>query len=788
MIYSLVMYILIVLVLGFLSAASQALGSDSCGPTREALATVFPSGPLPAAADDLALVYRAAKGLGIPAAAGRREDSPQRRWRNESTALGQSIPEGVYYGDCKFDYALEVLAERKRRLGPDHPYLEIWLRNQHAVFESCRLWGGDEEAEIEPASGYGAEVDALAKADRAYQEASRSYYLGEEGVRPAFAAIAADRKSPHRPAAAYMVALLRLMEALESSDRVAKVKPVMAAVDRILADRSLAPVHRIARQLYDIMAWWLRKPDLLEEQLAEIAHVLTLPADAIDGEAGLAKSFAAAREDLTWFLPLLGGGGPHAAVLEKSAVEVPFLQWLRLRRQAQARETVSDWLAPRGDGQDEALIAESLSRFDGGEGLPWATAALAFMGPSHPRTASLLALAEEQHRKAVTCRLTLPEAADHPLLLLHAVRLLALGGDPESAVTWIEEEAERAPPLLSEWAARRLLQWSIARGRLDLARRLAVLPVLRHETALRQLVARDLGEFLAAENPNVLSPGAIAVLNRLPVARLAEAAASPSLPVRHRAAIARMAWTRAFVLRGVDAAIKLSPLIAQTDQRLAYRLSKIKEGWTLRHRENRALLFLLRTPRMGLRLAGGLWSPYGQARELRAEAIDHFNPSDNNWWCPVEPDREARLIVRNLYDRPVGIPQGDLSLTDIRERTLAEHPVLRLVDESELAALALVPGGPQFLSERTVAWAKSSNLLSRLLGQDKGLAEALALAVQSTRHGCQRAGGHGTYSRAAFQELHKRFPGSSFAEETPYWFDCTHFRLGCAGPYSLPLP
>ena len=53
------------------------------------------------------------------------------------------------------------------------------------------------------------------------------------------------------------------------------------------------------------------------------------------------------------------------------------------------------------------------------------------------------------------------------------------------------------------------------------------------------------------------------------------------------------------------------------------------------------------------------------------------------------------------------------------------------------------------------------------------------MAVRSTRYGCQMNGGHGAYSKAAWDLLHRKFPDSPAARRTRWWFDCRHFTYGC---------
>ena len=50
------------------------------------------------------------------------------------------------------------------------------------------------------------------------------------------------------------------------------------------------------------------------------------------------------------------------------------------------------------------------------------------------------------------------------------------------------------------------------------------------------------------------------------------------------------------------------------------------------------------------------------------------------------------------------------------------------------------------------------------------VAETLALAVQATRHACQKGVRSPELSKAAFTALHRLFPKSEWAARTPYWF------------------
>jgi len=69
---------------------------------------------------------------------------------------------------------------------------------------------------------------------------------------------------------------------------------------------------------------------------------------------------------------------------------------------------------------------------------------------------------------------------------------------------------------------------------------------------------------------------------------------------------------------------------------------------------------------------------------------------------------------------------------------------------------------PDYLSKEAIAWAERRP-------SDPRAPEALALAVRSTRWGCTDKE-TGQYSKAAFDLLHGRYPKSTWAQKTNYWF------------------
>ena len=178
--------------------------------------------------------------------------------------------------------------------------------------------------------------------------------------------------------------------------------------------------------------------------------------------------------------------------------------------------------------------------------------------------------------------------------------------------------------------------------------------------------------------------------------------------------------------------------------------------------------------------------------------IDSYNPNDGNWWCPADIDRIKMDMAEEFYVGPLTgrffpsvqrlyidplLPAAPFHPTDrqypdykkamvaLADRLIAWHPLLKDADFAQLGELAEIPNGPKLLSEQALTWARGSNWLTHTLHFDKYLPETLHLAVRSTRYGCRRQGGHGSYSRAAFEALHRLYPHSMWTTQTPYWFD-----------------
>jgi hypothetical protein len=274
------------------------------------------------------------------------------------------------------------------------------------------------------------------------------------------------------------------------------------------------------------------------------------------------------------------------------------------------------------------------------------------------------------------------------------------------------------------------------------------------------------------------------ILNFLPAENLREMAKDEALfTPEERALLARTAWTRLYA-RGrtpdksfTQELYALNPQIKAVSDKVAADYPKAKDA-------NQRLLTILRTPRMGILVnAPGIWEPITMTGGSDVTGLDSFDHNDKNWWCPFEPDRQLASL-RSDFDDLTGVQRATWSaktlepvmeadamaaLAKKREGVLKAHPLVKSINWSELRALALMASAPKMLTTAATKWGKAARK------EDGAAAEALALAIKTTRYGCNWHGGHGKYSKAAYDVLHARFGTTPWATQTPYWFDCVNF-------------
>ena len=246
----------------------------------------------------------------------------------------------------------------------------------------------------------------------------------------------------------------------------------------------------------------------------------------------------------------------------------------------------------------------------------------------------------------------------------------------------------------------------------------------------------------------------------------------------------RTAWTRLYARGGApeksftEELYALNPQVKAVADKVAADYPKIKDA-------NQRLLTILRTPRMGILVnAPGIWEPITMTGGGEVTALDSFDHNDKNWWCPFEPDRQLGGL-RDDFDSmsPArSVPHGRRSSSSRSSRPMpwrrsprSARACSRPIRWSRASAgkksrrSARCRARPSFWRPRRPDGAR------RRARTMTAAAEALALAIKTTRYGCNWHGGHGAYSKAAYEVLHQKFGTTTWATQTPYWFDCVNF-------------
>jgi hypothetical protein len=317
----------------------------------------------------------------------------------------------------------------------------------------------------------------------------------------------------------------------------------------------------------------------------------------------------------------------------------------------------------------------------------------------------------------------------------------------------LQVEAHRSAEAAREWADRALESHQ---------------PVDAHNSFLerRQALARDWNEFLryAPREPvaaqvdqfdaplSELSDGESGIgagpqfaadseesFNQaVPLERWVDAARNPLLPRNLQLEVAQAGWVRAVVLGRQAEARALARRLAEMDPPVAPALREYLGETDPAAAKFSAIFLMLRDPGFDLEVREG-WP-----RATKIGEIDEFR--DNWWsWDAANPDA-PKPVVRKQESPRTFLPPGELAQ-----------------GEKEAKDLRAAAGfAPDYLCQQTIDWVRQHP-------QDPRVPEALHLAVRATRFG-HTGDGTKALSKAAFQLLHAKYPKSTWAAQTPYWY------------------
>jgi hypothetical protein len=752
--------------------------------------------------------WRKLTGLGDPKLEGGSYDYESYNKVDEWRKLVGSISPGNETLDnpgynCRIGYPLEVLQTRIAAFGKTSDYVTLWLKGQAQVLRACAGEAGATLAEDAAPGSLKPDQITLLKQDLNYQQASILFYSNPQGAIPEFKAIAASA-SPHKAAAHYNVANI-----------MANAKNVVGAraeAKAILADASLASVHDITRELLgyisnieDTPQGWSALIDGTVETLSQPLPAVTAndksKSDYIRALYDIGYAGVTNKKDDWWVTNTLPADATLSKALADSARNHPMVLWMMAGQSINNPYTQAPW----------ALV--------GDKWLAWSTSyverAMALQPtplPALPKRVleSLKAKTDDASRAALwsqaldaaskagaTCG-DAPDTAAVTLLTLQAVRVSALANRYDEIYTNIPKLKLDGSKSLRETILPKLMQHILAKGNVEEGRRLR--DTLLGDAFMQGFNTSELNyqrdtyaQFMAwvAEDEaqwtkavalmgEKLSPR---IFNFLPASKLRELGDNSMFSAEQRGLLKRAAWVRNFATGAKNSDKTTADMFAANPELLAARDAVTKEFPSLRS-DRVLLLTILRNPRFGILLNSPDYIEPIETKRDVFSALDDYDANDKNWWCPLEPDRQLgalRVEFDNAsdmdgvkdYDGKALAPlleDGAIAKVDAaRETELKQHPMVKAVNWREFARLAKAPSAPQLLARSAITWAKASK------GND-GAPEALALAVRATRYGCRWHGSVKAYSKPAQELLKAKFATSTWAAQTPYWFDCVDLQ------------
>jgi hypothetical protein len=611
-----------------------------------------------------------------------------------------------------FDAATATLNDRITRFGVDSPVARDWATTQDIVFSNC---GGGEHIPEAAAN----DQDPVIRAAHTYQISAANFYATHfEEAAKQFDAIAKDASSPWRLIAPYLAARAMLRKGSLADKPEQQQAPLTEAEQRlnsILKDKNLAKSHHAAARLLNLTRLRLRP----NEKLHELADVIV--------HKERAEDFKQAVWDYTVLIDHLVGDDDEVKADSVSA-EV-------------RSDDLTDWILTFQDSSD-AAASRAFDQWHRKQTAPWLIAALKKATSNSAGVNELIQAASH----------VLSSSSAFPSVTFHRVRLLM--------------ETSRAPEariLLDRVLSAHATEFPRATVNLLLSQRMMlsenIVDFVR--TAQREPAGlsdnfdgREIptDEKEAASDTNgaklFFDADAATVFNKLmPVAIAFEAAQNKNLAANLRRDVAQATFMRAAMLDQAVTANKAATLLATLTPELRELLADYQRAATSDARKFAAAFLALKYP--GLR-------PFVSIGIGRTTVLGDVDEYRDNWWC-AEPPTTSKI---DYYEG-----DEDEQKEASARRTMRAPEFLkssRADAAREAAALQALGTGPNYLAQIVISWANKNPT-------DKRAPEALHLAVKSTRFGCTDKD-TGRWSKAAFDLLHRKYPNTSWAKETKYWF------------------
>ncbi len=618
------------------------------------------------------------------------------------------------YLNCQqdaFENAEATLNERIKTFGADSPGIKSWVGAQDLVFANCS------EGQHIPASASAGAPDLapLIRTDRAYQIAAANFYATNfDQASRQFDSIAQDKSSPWRDRAGYLAARSLLRKgslADKEEDRRPALAEAESRLNAILKDNSLNASHHASARLLNLVRLRLHP----EEKLHELAHSL------------VKKDASADFKQDVW---------DYTVLLDKYLEEGDDTAKPK-RPDGLTSDELTDWVVTFQDSSPAAAV-HSTEQWEKTRTLPWLVAAISKSSGKQTQADALLSAAAVVDRTSPA----------FPSVALHSVRLLIESDRNNEARAMLGKILGGDRSQLSPSALNLLLsqRTSLAQNLEEFLQTAPRVPAgMSDDSDGREIPEEESATKDKTKGAELFFDldGTNAFNKAMPVALIKDAARSAALAPNLRRDVAQAAFARAALLDDYKTASQAALLVQEMYPQLKEFLAAYQKADTPDARRFAAAFLSLKFP--GLR-------PYvtaGLGRTTSLEEVDNYR---DNWWCTEPP-------------KPENVPMGEDEEDKSRARPIPPPEFLKgskALAATQFGALQALGAAPNYLCRIAIAWTEKNPA-------DPRAPEALHLAVRSTRFGCTDAE-TGRWSKAAYDLLHRRYPNTTWAKNTKYWF------------------
>jgi hypothetical protein len=399
-------------------------------------------------------------------------------------------------------------------------------------------------------------------------------------------------------------------------------------------------------------------------------------------------------------------------------------------------DDLTDWIVTFEGDLDNAA-AHSIERWEKTKTLPWLVAAIAHARAPQTNADALLSAAN---------------GVDHnspafPTLAYHSIRLLMESNRGAEARTIVDKILASDRQKMPQSAINLLLaqRTTLAQNLDQFLQSAQRKPAgLSDDSDGREIPDDEKETKDATKDAEVFFDldGANAFNKAMPTTLLRDAALSKTLAPNLHRDVAQAAFVRAALLDDRETASQAAVLLQGMYPKLKEFLAAYQKAATPEARRFAAAFASLKFP--GLR-------PYVTAGIGRRSELEEVDSYRDNWWCTEPPS-------------PENTPMGE-EADKAKTKPIPTPEFLQASKGSaatQFAALQALGTAPNYLCRTAIAWAEKNPA-------DPRAPEALHLAVRSTRYGCTDDQ-TGKWSKAAYDLLHSRYPNTTWAKNTKYWF------------------